>query len=124
MQKERRRDTQIAPACFAGRIETQDSASYRYYCGLARNLVPTSAGESQVDIHKGDLALVNVAPFIGAVMRGSESISCEALDGNGTQAHVRAEPPYRGVSLWLLSNWIDGRQRQKRELLSSLCIAD
>ena len=77
-----------------------------------------------MEIQKGDHVLVNVAPFIGSVMRGSESIPCEVLDVDGVQVHVRAEPPYRGVSLWVLSNWVDGRQRQRGELLSSLGMAD
>ena len=75
-------------------------------------------------IQKGDRVLVNVAPFIGSVMRGNESIPCEVLDVDGLQVYVRAEPPYRGVSLWVLSSWVDGRQRQKRELLASLGMAD
>ena len=65
-----------------------------------------------MEIQKGDHVLVNVAPFIGSVMRGSESIPCEVLDVDGIQVHVRAEPPYRGVSLWVLSSWVDGWQRQ------------
>jgi hypothetical protein len=77
-----------------------------------------------MDIQIGDHVLVNVAPFIGSVMRGGGSIPCEVLDVNGIQVHVRAEPPYRGVSLWVLSSWVDGRQRQKRELLSSLGMAN
>ena len=77
-----------------------------------------------MDIQKGDRVLVNVAPFIGSVMRGGESIPCEVLDVDGLQVYVRTEPPYRGVSLWVLSSWVDGRQRQKRELLSSLGMAD
>ena len=77
-----------------------------------------------MEIQKGDHVLVNVAPFIGSVMRGSESIPCEVLDVDGIQVHVRAEPPYRGVSLWVLSSWVDGWQRQQRELLSSLGMAD
>ena len=77
-----------------------------------------------MDIQKGDRVLVNVAPFIGSVMRGSESIPCEVLDVDGIQVYVRAEPPYRSVSLWVLSSWVDGRPRQKRELLSSLGMAD
>lgn len=77
-----------------------------------------------MDIQKGDHVLVNVAPFIGSVMRCDESIPCEVLAVEGIQVHVRAEPPYREVSLWVLSSWIDGRRRQKRELLSALGMAD
>jgi hypothetical protein len=77
-----------------------------------------------MDIQKGDRVLVNVAPFIGSVMRSNESIPCEVLDVEGLQVHVRAEPPYRGVSLWVLSSWIDGCTDQRRELLVSLGMAD
>jgi hypothetical protein len=77
-----------------------------------------------MEIQKGDHVLVNVAPFIGSVMRSSESIPCEVLDVDGIQVYVRAEPPYRGVSLWVLSSWVDCRQQQKRELLTSLGMAD
>jgi hypothetical protein len=74
----------------------------------------------EMEIQKGDRVLVNVAPFIGSIMRSNESIPCEVIDVDGIQVHVRAEPPYREVSLWVLSSWIDGRQQQKRELLASL----
>ena len=77
-----------------------------------------------MDIQSGDRVLVNVAPFIGSVTRCDESIPCEVIELSGLQIHVRAEPPYRGVSLWTLSSWIDGRPRQKRELLSALGMAD
>jgi hypothetical protein len=77
-----------------------------------------------MDIQIGDRVLVNVAPFIGSVMRGHESIPCEVLDVDNLHIYVRAEPPYRDVSLWVLSSWIDGRPGQKRELLTSLGLAD
>jgi hypothetical protein len=77
-----------------------------------------------MDIHEGDRVLVNVAPFIGSMMRCDESIRCEVLEIDGRQIHIRAEPPYRPVSLWVLSSWIDGRPRPKRELLSPLGMAD
>ena len=77
-----------------------------------------------MEIQKGDHVLVNVAPFIGSIMRSEESIPCEILEVDGIQVHVRAEPPYRGVSLWILSSWIDGRSQQKQDLLASLGMAD
>jgi hypothetical protein len=77
-----------------------------------------------MDIQKGDRVLVNVAPFIGSIMRSVESIPCEVLDVDGIQVHVRAEPPYRAVSLWVLSSWVDGHLQQKRELLAALGMAD
>jgi hypothetical protein len=77
-----------------------------------------------MEIQKGDRVLVNVAPFIGSIMRSNGSIPCEVVDVDGIQVHVRAEPPYRDASLWVLSSWIDGRQQQKQELLTSLGMVD
>ena len=76
-----------------------------------------------MDFQKGDRVLVNVAPFIGSIMRSEESITCEVLDVDGIQVHVRAEPPCREVSLWILSSWVDGRLQQKQELLASMGMA-
>jgi hypothetical protein len=72
-----------------------------------------------MDIQKGDRVLVNVAPFIGSVMRLDESIPCEVLDVDGIQVHVRAKPPYRGASLWILASWVDGPIRKNQELVTS-----
>jgi hypothetical protein len=77
-----------------------------------------------MDVQKGDRVMVNVAPFIGSVMRGHEAIPCEVLEVDGIQVHVRAESPYRDVSLWILSSWVEGRPGQKPELLASLGMAD
>ncbi len=78
-----------------------------------------------MDIQKGDRVLVNVAPFIGSAMRCDDSVPCEVLDIEDIRVHVRTEPPYRSVCLWVLSTWIDGRQEQEeRELFSSLEMAE
>jgi len=77
-----------------------------------------------MDVRKGDHVLVNVAPFIGSALRCDDSIPCEILAVEGMKAHVRVEPPYRTVSLWVLSSWIDERLMQKRELISSLGISE
>jgi hypothetical protein len=77
-----------------------------------------------MEFEKGDRVLVNVAPFIGSVMRSNESIPCEVLEMDGLQVHVRALPPYRSVSLWILSSWIDGRMGQQDELVGALEAAD
>jgi hypothetical protein len=61
-----------------------------------------------MDIKQGDHVFVNVAPFIGSVMRSKESIPCEVLAVEGIHAEVRVLPPYREVSLWVLSSWIEG----------------
>lgn len=72
-----------------------------------------------MEIQTGDRVLVNVAPFIGSVMRSDESIPCEVLEIDGIQVHVRTEPPYRQVSLWTLASWIDGRLRKEPEVMSA-----
>ena len=77
-----------------------------------------------MDVRKGDRVLVNVAPFIGSAMHCDDSIPCEVLAVEAAQVHVRVEPPYRDVSLWVLSGWVEERLQQKRELISSLGIAD
>jgi hypothetical protein len=77
-----------------------------------------------MEIQKGDRVLVNVAPFIGSVMRCDESIPCKVLEVEGIRVHVRAEPPYREASLWILSSWIDSYRQQKDEILEALGIAD
>ena len=66
-----------------------------------------------MDIQKGDHVMVNVAPFIGSIMRYDESIPCEVLDVDGIQVQVCAEPPYRAVELWVLSSWIDAQYEAK-----------
>lgn len=73
-----------------------------------------------MDVHIGDRVMVNVAPFIGSVMRGCELIPCEVIDVDELQVLVRTEPPYREVTLWVLSNWVEEHPQQKQELLASL----
>jgi hypothetical protein len=77
-----------------------------------------------MDIQKGDRVLVNLAPFIGSVLRCDESISCEVVDVEGIRVHVRAEPPYREASLWVLNSWIDSHRQQKEKLLEAAGMAD
>jgi len=72
-----------------------------------------------MEIQKGDRVLVNIAPFIGSLTPGSESVPCEVLEVDGCQVCVRPEPPYRDVCLWVLSSWIEGRQGKHSTLLSA-----
>lgn len=71
-----------------------------------------------MEIQKGDRVLVNIAPFIGSLTPGSESIPCKVLEVDGCQVRVRTEPPYREVCLWVLAGWIEGFQEEKHELFS------
>ncbi len=66
-----------------------------------------------MEVRKGDRVLVNAAAFIGSVLRNDESVPCEVLDVDEYQVRVRAEPPYRDVSLWILSSWIEDRADRK-----------
>ena len=77
-----------------------------------------------MNIRKGDRVLVNVAPFIGSAMRCDDSIPCEVLAVESLQVHVRVEPPYRDVTLWVLESWIDDHLTQKRELQAALGVAE
>lgn len=75
-----------------------------------------------MEVHKGDRVMVNVAPFIGSIMRSAESIACKVIDVDELQVLVRTEPPYREVTLWVLSSWVEGHPQQKHELAASLGI--
>lgn len=73
-----------------------------------------------MDLRPGDRVLVNLAPFIGSVLPSKESIPCVVLEVGHTHVRVRTLPPYREVSLQVLSCWVDGRVKEKRdELLSA-----
>jgi hypothetical protein len=74
-------------------------------------------------VQQGDRVMVNVAPFIGSVMRSKESVPCEVLGVDGIHVHVRTDPPYRDVSLWVLSSWIE-ECGPREALLSSRGTAD
>ncbi len=73
----------------------------------------------EMEIQQGDRVLVNLAPFIGSLMRSADSIPCTVLEVDGIQVCVRAEAPYREVSLWVLSTWIDGQLERRRDLADS-----
>jgi hypothetical protein len=69
-------------------------------------------------LQKGDRVLVNLAPFIGLMTRSKESIPCEVLGVNNLQVHVCTEPPYRQVSLWVPSHWIDSHVTECQQSLA------
>ncbi len=76
-----------------------------------------------MEIQEGDRVLVNIAPFIGSIMRANQAIRCEVLALSGLQVHVRTEPPCRCVSLWVLSNWIEGYADEELEAASAGAMA-
>lgn len=55
----------------------------------------------------GDHVMVNVAPFIGCARPIAETVPCQVIETDGPYLLVRAEPPYRGATMWILSSWID-----------------
>ncbi len=69
-----------------------------------------------MDLQPGNRVLVNVAPFIGSMKRHKDSIACEVVAIDGDQVHVRTEAPYRTLSLWVASHWIEAPEKLKREL--------
>jgi hypothetical protein len=76
-----------------------------------------------MEIQEGDRVRVNLAPFIGSMIRANQSIPCEVLAVSGLQVHVRTEPPCRCVSLWVLSNWIEGYADEELEPASAAAVA-
>jgi hypothetical protein len=71
-----------------------------------------------MNIQKGDRVFVNLAPFIGAVLPSKESIPCIVLDVDDRETRVCTEPPYRQVSLWVLSSWVGDKVKERPELAS------
>lgn len=61
-----------------------------------------------MEIRRGDRVHVNVAPFIGSSRRNKESVPCSVLAVEFPRVQVRTESPYREVTLWVLSGWIEG----------------
>jgi hypothetical protein len=55
----------------------------------------------------GDHVRVNLAPFIGSVMRTKQSVPCRILAIDGIHAEVSSEYPCREVTLWVLTSWIE-----------------
>jgi hypothetical protein len=58
-------------------------------------------------IQKGNRVLVNVAPFIGSSHRNKDSIPCRVLSVKDNSVEIATEEPYRQLSLWISSNWIE-----------------
>ncbi len=55
----------------------------------------------------GDHVRVNLAPFIGSVMRSKQSVPCKILAIDGIHVEVSSHYPCREVTLWLLASWIE-----------------
>jgi len=62
-----------------------------------------------MNIHQGDNVLVNLAPFIGSARPSSQSIPCSVLAITETHVEVTTLEPFRTVSLWVSSRWIDSK---------------
>ncbi len=60
-----------------------------------------------MEYHEGDHVRVNLAPFIGSVMRSKQSVPCKILAVDGIHVEVSSEYPCREVALWVLSSWIE-----------------
>ncbi len=60
-----------------------------------------------MDIQKGNRVLVNIAPFIASLKRGKDSIPCRVLSVKDASVEVATEYPYRELSMWVSSTWIE-----------------
>ena len=58
-------------------------------------------------VREGDQVLVNLAPFIGSMRRCAEAIPCRVVAIDGPHVEIRTSDPYRELSLWIDSTWID-----------------
>ena len=56
---------------------------------------------------EGDHVRVNLAPFIGSVMRSKDTVPCRILSIDGIHVEVCTEYPCREVTLWVLGSWIE-----------------
>jgi hypothetical protein len=50
---------------------------------------------------------VNLAPFIGSTLRSKDHVLCQAIELREGSVLVRTEAPYRSLSLWMETNWVD-----------------
>jgi hypothetical protein len=66
-----------------------------------------NSGSFVMTIKKGSRLSVNLAPFIGSQSPSKQSVLCRALDVREGAVLVRTEEPYRSVSLWIESGWIE-----------------
>jgi hypothetical protein len=58
-------------------------------------------------IRKGSRLAVNLAPFIGSTLRSKHHVPCQAIELREGSVLVRTEAPYRSISLWVETNWVD-----------------
>lgn len=61
-----------------------------------------------MDIYVGQRVLVNLAAFIGSARPSAESIPCNVVSvGSGEVQVMVTDYPYREISLWVSSHWIE-----------------
>ena len=73
-----------------------------------------------MDVQQGEQVLVNLAPFIGSLRPCNQSIPCSVLAIAETQVEVTTLEPFRELSLWVSSRWIDSKlDCTERQLLSA-----
>jgi hypothetical protein len=60
-----------------------------------------------MSIQKGSRVLVNVAPFIASLRRGKDAVPCRVLSVTESAVEVATEYPYRELSMWVSSTWIE-----------------
>jgi hypothetical protein len=75
----------------------------------------------EMAIQAGDQVLVNVAPFVGSVRRSKDSIPCRVVAVDESHVQVETDYPYRTVSLWILSDWIEGKLEQQAVAAPNFC---
>ena len=79
----------------------------------------TTNRRNEMEIRQGDRVSVNVAPFIGSPHRHRETVPCSVLAIDLPRVQVCPEEPYREISIWVLSDWIEARLEQDAASVSS-----
>lgn len=60
-----------------------------------------------MEYRKGERVMVNLAPFIGAQRRSKQSVPCVVNAVRADKVQVTPVHPYRSVTLWVASHWIE-----------------
>lgn len=76
--------------------------------------------QNSMDIRQGEHILVNLAPFIGSSRPSSQSIPCDVLAIDESRVEVRTLEPYRKLSLWVSSAWIDSKLESAERQLTAV----
>ncbi len=68
-----------------------------------------------MEYREGERVMVNLAPFIGAQRRSKQSVPCVIKAVRADMVQVTTMHPYRSVTLWVSSRWIEAARSRSLE---------